>query len=197
MVCVFSEPVTGLTIQDLKVSGPPGVQATHLQALPNTTTYYTFMVDLGAYYGNVTVSFAVSSWIFVIFFTGTSSQTCVNRIDRVDQTLTSCLAYRAELAENAMLCRVLCRTASTRPICPLRLWPSNVSLMHCCSPPTTRFCHLPQFTNQLKRADSFWGSKHQIHPAIQPCLQWLAYAGARCLMTCQKLISSGFCQWQR
>ena len=62
-ICVFSEPITGLSPEDFAVTGPSGVKALNLQPVPQTTTYYSFGIDVGAYYGNVTVSFVVSPFI--------------------------------------------------------------------------------------------------------------------------------------
>ena len=59
LICVFSEPITGLSVQDFSITGPPGLSATNLQPLPKTTTYYSFGINLGQYYGNVAVSFTV------------------------------------------------------------------------------------------------------------------------------------------
>ncbi len=67
LVCVFTEPVIGLTAQDFTITGPSGIAATNLQMLPNTLTYYSFDINLGQYYGNVTVSFTVRSSSLLVY----------------------------------------------------------------------------------------------------------------------------------
>lgn len=61
LVLVFSEPVTGLSAAQLKVSGPPTASVTALKLLQGTSSYYHVLVVIAtAYTGQVMVTFSVS-----------------------------------------------------------------------------------------------------------------------------------------
>ena len=62
VVLAFSEPITGLRAESLKIVGPSGANISGLKLIRGTNTFYHFVVNLpGIYYDTVTVNLEVNA----------------------------------------------------------------------------------------------------------------------------------------